>query len=133
MLIPRSQPRILLIEESVAIAAPIKALLEQNDFRVDLASDCTEVMETVDQSYAIIIVDLKLSSDSGFTFVQWLHTTRGHLLARVIVISGDEHGSVAKRLAEIGICDLLPKPVDAEEILRTIWECLEKAPTYSLH
>lgn len=132
-MVPRPQPRILLIEESEAIAAPIKALLEQNDFRVDLAADATEVMERVDQSYAIIIIDLKLSADSGFTFMQWLHTTRGHLLPRVIVISADESEPLVRRLTEIGICDLVPKPVHAEAILRAIWECLEKAPTYSIH
>jgi len=133
MMIPRSQPRILLIEESIAIATPIKALLEQNDFRVDLAGDCTEVMEVVDQSYAMIVVDLKLSSATGFTFMEWLQSTRAHLLPRVIVISGDEHSAIRKRLDDIGICDMVPKPVDAEVILRAIWECLEKAPTYSVH
>jgi DNA-binding response OmpR family regulator len=133
VLIPRSQPRILLIEESEAIAAPIKALLEQNDFRVDHAADAGEVMERIDQPYAIIIIDLKLHAASGFTFMQWLHSTRNHLLARVIVISGDGNEALVKRLEEIGICDLVPKPVHAETILRAIWECLEKAPTYSLH
>jgi DNA-binding response OmpR family regulator len=133
VLIPRAQPRILLIEESAAIAAPIQALLEQNDFRVDLAADAGEVMDRVDQSYAIIIIDLKLHGASGFTFMQWLHSTRSHLLPRVIVISGEENASLVQRLSEIGICDLVPKPVHAETILRAIWECLEKAPTYSLH
>jgi DNA-binding response OmpR family regulator len=132
-MVPRAQPRILLIEESAAIAAPIRALLEQNDFRVDVAADVSEVMERVDQSYAIIIIDLKLSTASGFTFMQWLHTTRNHLLPRVIVISGDENEPLVQRLTDIGICDLVPKPVHAETILRAIWECLEKAPTYSLH
>ena len=90
-------------------------------------------MERVDQPYAIIIVDLKLRTADGFTFMQWLHTTRSHLLARVIVISGDESEALVQRLNEIGICDVVPKPVHAETILRTIWECLEKAPTYGLH
>jgi DNA-binding response OmpR family regulator len=132
MFVPRVPPRILLIEESEAIAAPIKALLEQNDFRVDLVPDVSEAMGHIDQQYAIVIVDLKLRNDAGFTFMQWLHSTRGHLLPRVIVISGDDSDPLVQRLAEIGICDLVPKPVHAETILRAIWECLEKAPTYSV-
>lgn len=132
-MIPRVQPRILFVEESPAIAAPIKALLEQNRFSVDLAADPSEVMERVDQSYAILIIDIKLRSESGFTFMQWLQTTRSHLMPRVIVISGDENAALVERLTEIGVCDLVPKPVHAETILRAIWDCLEKAPTYGLH
>lgn len=132
MFVPRAAPRILLIEESAAIAAPIQALLEQNDFRVDLLADVAEAMGFIDQQYAIVIVDLKLRNAAGFTFMQWLFTTRGHLLPRVIVISADESAPLVARLGEIGICDLVPKPVHAEAILRAIWECLEKAPTYSV-
>lgn len=133
MLVPRVQPRILFIEESEAIAAPIKALLEQNDFRVDLVPDVSEAMGHIDEQYAIMIVDLKLRNAAGFTFMQWLHSTRGHLLSRVIVITADENAPLVQRLVEIGICDMVPKPVHAETILRAIWECLEKAPTHVVH
>jgi DNA-binding response OmpR family regulator len=133
MLIPRVQARILFIEESRNIAAPIQALLEQNGFEVDLAADPADVMDRIDQPYAIVLIDIKLASDASFTFMQWLQTTRAHLIARVIVISADAHEPLVQRLTEIGVCDLVPKPIEAETILRAIWECLEKAPTYGVH
>lgn len=132
MMIPRPQPRVLLMEPNGKIAAPICAILERNGFRVDVASDPSDAMQRVEQPFVVLIVDLKVGERDGFTLVEWLQTTRNHLMPRLIVISGGGEDELVQALKEIGVCDVVPKPVDAEKILRAVYDCLDKAPTYAL-
>lgn len=132
MMVPRPQPRILLVEAQESVAVPIRALLESNGFRVQIAGDPAEAMTMAEQPFAALIVDLRTDDQPSYTFIEWLKATRAHLLARLIVMSGDEHLPIVAKLEGLGVCGVVPKPVDAEAVLRAVYDCLEKTPTYAV-
>ena len=125
--------RLLLIEPSPTVAAPIRAYLEHHDFTVDVVHGVSEARDFDMKHYAVIIVDLRRSDRESLLFVQWLHQEHSFLLGRVVVMSADEAGALAQDLSGLGVCDIVPKPINANEILRAVRECLEKSPEFAVH
>lgn len=121
--------RLLLVEPSETTAVPIRALLEQNAFVVDRIDSTSEARTRDLSGYAAIIVDVKRDD---LEFVQWLHQTQSHLTGRVVVISADDHQALAEELEHLDVCDIVPKPINAQEILRAVFECLEMNPEFSV-
>ena len=124
--------RLLLIEPSPTTAAPIRAFLEQHDFMVDVVATTREARERAIKPYAVIIVDVRRDDREGLLFVQWLHQVHSELVGRVVVVSGDDGDALAADLAELDVCDIVPKPVNAQEILRAVLDCLEKSPAFAV-
>lgn len=122
--------RLLLIEPSETVAAPIRALLEQNDFTVEVVPTIAEARAGDLTRFALLVVDVRRADRDGLGFVQWLHREESHMVGRVVVISADD--GVEDELIALGVCDLVPKPVNAQEILRAVFECLEKNPVLSV-
>ena len=121
--------RLLLIEPSASIAAPIRGLLEQNRFLVDVVENIADARTRDLAGYAALIVDVRRDD---LQFVQWLHQNHSHLVGRVVVISADDHAMLVSELEHLGVCDVVPKPVNAEEILRAVFECLELSPDFAV-
>ena len=124
--------RLLLIEPTASTAAPIAAFLAEHDFLVDVVATTAEAREYDFTRYAVLIVDLKREERDGLVFVQWLHQVHSQLVGRVVVISADDADALAADLSELDVCDVVPKPINAQEILRAVLECLEKSPAYSV-
>ncbi len=124
--------RLLLIEPTASTAAPIAAFLAEHDFLVDVVATTAEARDYDFARYAVLIVDLKREEREGLLFVQWLHQVHSQLVGRVVVISADDADALAADLSELDVCDVVPKPINAQEILRAVLECLEKSPAYSV-
>lgn len=122
--------RLLLIEPSQSTAAPIRALLEHNAFVVDHVATTAEARAGVLSHYAVLVVDVQ---GDDLLFVQWLGQNHSHLIGRVVVISAGAHEPLVEELARLGVCDIVPKPVNAEEIVRAVFECLELSPEFAVH
>ena len=125
---PSAPVRLLLIEPAPAVAAPIRGLLEQNGVEVEVVSSAAEAREQDLSSFALMVVDVHLQEREGLLFVQWLQRSQAHLVGRVVVITADDHGELSRELSALDVCDIVPKPIDADEILRAVFECLEKNP-----
>lgn len=124
--------RLLLIEPSATTAAPIRAFLEQHDFLVDVINTTSGAREHDLTPYAVIIVDVAHDDRDSLVFVQWLHQVHSHLVGRVVVVSADDADLLGGDLSELGVCDIVPKPVNAQEILRAVLDCLEKSPKFAV-
>jgi DNA-binding response OmpR family regulator len=122
---------LLLIEPSESTATPIRALLEQNDFLVDVVHSVAEARDL--SKYALLVVDMRRGDHEGMQFVQRLHREESHLVGRIVVISADDGHLLEQELHALDVCDVVPKPVNAEEILRAVFECLEKNPAGAVH
>jgi DNA-binding response OmpR family regulator len=124
--------RLLLIEPSATTAAPIRALLEHNQYQVEVVSTIAEARARDLTRFAVLIVDVRREDRDGLVFVQWLHQVHSHLAGRVVVISADDSKALEQDLTALGVCDVVPKPVNAEEILRAVMECLGKNPALAV-
>ena len=120
--------RLLLVESNETAAAPVRALLQQQGFEVDLSPSTSHARSLDLSAYALLIVDIHRSDPEGLAFVQWLYGVHSQLTGRVVVISADESEALARELTSMDVCDVVPKPVDAEEILQAVFDCLEIRP-----
>ena len=124
--------RLLLIEPSATVAIPIQALLEQNQFTVDVIETIAEARACDLTRYALLVIDVHRDNREALDFVQWLHRKESHLLGRVVVMSAGDADALTRELDALGVCDVVPKPINAEEIVRAVFECLEKNPIQSV-
>jgi two-component system, NtrC family, response regulator PilR len=120
--------RILLIEANPDVSRTVTAVLEQHHLEVTLAEDARTAVGLLDsKEFDLLIVDVKLDTGrDGLQFLQRLQESALHLLPRTIVISAEPADSVMRELHAIGICDVVPKPVHADEILAAVEECLDR-------
>jgi len=51
----------------------------------------------------------------------------------VVVMSAHEGEPLTRELERLGVCDIVPKPINAQEILRAVFECLEPSPDFAVH
>ena len=124
--------RVLVVEPAESIAKPLCALLEQHDFTVDLVADSAQATALDLTVYAALVVDLKLDDATALTLLERLHREQSHLVGRVVVMTSAVAEEVVTALEAIGVCDVVPKPLNAEDIVRAVLDCLEHSPSFSV-
>lgn len=124
-------PRVLLVEDDTQVFTVIAAVLEQYHIQVDRAeSDLSAIGQVVGETYAAIIVDVKLIHGIGLKVLKHLHDFLPNLLPKLIVVTPDGSEGVRAELQAIGICDVIPRPVDPQVILKIVQHCLDvSSPT----
>lgn len=120
--------RILFVSDHPEVAVAVGAALQTQDFDVHRAANKPEAAARLESGdYDVFIIDVNLAdAEGGLAFLGHLKTSAEHLLPRVVVISTDAHERISRELLAIGICDIVPKPVRAEDILAAVEECLDK-------
>ena len=124
--------RILVVEAAESIAKPLCALLEQHEFTVDLAANAAAASTLDLAKYAALVVDLKLEDRHALELLERLHREKSHLVGRVVVMTSAVAEEIVAALEAIGVCDVVPKPLNAEEIVRAVLDCLEHSPSFSV-
>ena len=121
--------RVLFVSDHPEVATAVGAALRSQDFDVQRAANKREAAARLESSdYDVFIIDVNLAdAEGGLAFLRHLHASAGHLLPRVVVISTDAPERISGELQAIGVCDIVPKPVRAEEILAAVEECLDKS------
>jgi two-component system OmpR family response regulator len=108
--------RVLVVEDEVAVAASVKARLEQSGFVVDVAHDGEDAWFVGDtEDFSAVILDLGLPTVDGLTVLKrWRREGRS---MPVIVLTA--RGSWKERVEGIdaGADDYLPKPFQLEELM----------------
>jgi len=112
-------PSILVVDDDVDILEILALLLEVQGFRVVTARNGDEAVKRLAQegSISLILLDLMMPGIDGEQFLLWLRRNV-HPRIPVVVLSG--HGHAQDRAAELGANGCLAKPVDLEELVRTI-------------
>lgn len=115
---PLSNPRILLIEDNVAVAETLQKFIERSGMRTAWAQTGAEAIE-LKQSFApdIVLVDLELPDTNGVELIGWLASQRD---CGIIVVSG--RGEEAERIVglELGADDYIAKPPQLREMVARI-------------
>ncbi len=125
--------RVLLSEPNATVATAVRVVLEQNHFAVDVTHEANDIYSLDLTRYAALVIDVHREPRHGLDVVKWIHREHSDLMPRVIVITGDDPNAIREALHVSGICDLVIKPVNANEIVRAVQECLEKSPEFAVH
>jgi CheY-like chemotaxis protein len=115
---------VLLIDDNEATRTLIVALLRR-DFRVDSATDGMEAIEKLrTNQYASILLDLRMPQQDGFGVLEFLQNNSPDRLRTVLVVTAVLTKSEIERAKAFGVCGIITKPFDVDELLGAVKECV---------
>ncbi|MBV8727238.1 MAG: response regulator transcription factor [Candidatus Eremiobacteraeota bacterium] len=124
--------RLLLIEDNVAIAGAVRAMLERRKFAVDVALDGESGLDhLLRQPYSLAIVDVVLPKRDGFTVVE--EARRQGVQTPVLMLTARDAVEDRVHGLEGGADDYLIKPFREEELVARLNALLRRSdkPTQS--
>ncbi len=120
----RDKPRVLLVEDSLSLAAVYKEYLANENIELHHAETGEQAKRLVlDMSPQVVLLDLKLPDIPGESVLAWINAE--DFPSEVVVITA--HGSVdmAVDMMQLGAKDFLQKPFDASRLRTTLKNVLE--------
>lgn len=122
-----SPPRILVVDDEPDIRGLIQDILEDEGYRVEVASSAAEARELKRRDRPdLVLLDIWMPEVDGVTLLkQWAEA--GELDAPVVMMSG--HGTVetAVEATRHGARDFVEKPLSTAKLLRTVLSALAEA------
>jgi two-component system KDP operon response regulator KdpE len=120
-----ARPRVLIVEDDLALRNAVGGILERSGYEVDVAGDGAAGSRALGAgAYDVVLLDIGLPFVDGWRVLEDLEPGR---LPSVIVISarGEERDKV--RALDLGADDYLAKPFGADELLARIRAVLRRA------
>lgn len=110
---------VLVIEDDPSVRTLVKAVLEKNEYSVDIADTAESGEEhAVENSYDIIILDLGLPDGDGFDLAKDVRDQE--ITTPILVLSAEQETDVKIKCLRAGVDDYLTKPFNTEELLARI-------------
>lgn len=113
--------RILLVEDDETIFIPFQFILESEEYQVDTATTGRQAIEKLGENeYRVVILDMKLPDMRGIDVAREIRNRTES--SSIIIVTGYPNLVEGIEALDIGIEEILLKPIDAEELLRTVEE-----------
>ena len=119
-----------IVDDDPAVRDSIHLLLEAHGFRVSEYESATDYLEKA-QSDCLLLVDLSMGGLSGLDLIDLLRS--GEIRTPVILLTDIAEPHLSSRIAAIGDCARLNKPVTADLLLKTIGTSIRATPCASRH
>ncbi|WP_425406961.1 ActR/PrrA/RegA family redox response regulator transcription factor [Hwanghaeella sp.] len=116
---------LLIVDDDRPLRTRLVRAMEQHGFQVRDAEGVEEAMSMIaDQPPAYALVDLRLEDGNGMSVVESLAEARPD--ARIVMLTG--YGNIANAVTAIkaGAVDYLPKPADADQIVKALLNTAEE-------
>ena len=118
-------PRILLVDDEVAIQRSVGPLLRSRGYQVDVAATGAQALELfADRTPALIVLDLGLPDVEG---TEVCRRIREHSDVPIIVLSARDAEADKVNALDLGADDYVTKPFGPEELLARIRVALRRA------
>jgi len=118
---------LLLLDDDAPLRTRLGRALESRGFEPVLVGSVAEAIEAVKvKAPAYAVLDLRLEDGNGLQVVETIQKARPD--ARVVMLTG--YGNIATAVAAVkaGAVDYLPKPADADDVLRALLARKDEAP-----
>jgi len=118
---------LLLLDDDAPLRTRLGRALESRGFEPVLVGSVAEAIEAVKaKAPAFAVLDLRLDDGNGLQVVETIQKARPD--ARVVMLTG--YGNIATAVAAVkaGAVDYLPKPADADDVLRALLARKDEAP-----
>ena len=123
---PKSKASILVVEDNTSNQVLIKAILEMDDYRSDLAVDGEKAIEMVaEKEYDLILMDIQLPGIDGVDAMKKIREVSGAHLPIIVTTAFAMKGDVEKYLGA-GFDDYISKPIDIVLLRQKIIDILDK-------
>lgn len=123
------QLRFLVVDDTEDIREVMSRMVQRQGHVAEEASDGVEAVEALQRSrYDVMLLDLSMPRMTGEEVVRWLqeHPEHAHGV-RVVVVSAWA-GDKRPVLQELGIVDVMPKPLRRQQLEDLIAETLHSSP-----
>jgi two-component system chemotaxis response regulator CheY len=120
--------RILVVDDSSAMRAFVRAALEEADIAGDVieASSGFEALRILPrEAFTLAIVDINMPDVNGLELIRFMRGSEAHLTTPLIVISSEASPRDRERGLALGANAYLAKPFTADQLLGTVRELLE--------
>ena len=109
--------RVLIVDDELNNLVMMQTLLQAWGHQVTLASSGEECLRrAVQDSPDIILLDVQMGRMDGYATANALHGDDATRAIPVVMVTGRSHKEERLRALKAGAVDLLPKPVDADEL-----------------
>ena len=117
---------IIVVDDDAGIRELLKDYLEQHDFEVTTVADGKELEQTITEQTDLIVLDIMLPGDDGFTICNKLR-----VYSEIPIIMLTARGNEMDRIngLESGADDYLAKPFHPRELLARINAILKRSST----
>ena len=120
--------RALVVEDDNAIMTLVRRVLEREGFTAEGTHSGTEAIQLLKSvAYDLLILDLKLSKESGEEVMEFLVEAQPGTLRRVIVMTASPRQMSCEFLERV--CKILSKPFNIDELVLMARECVEQDPS----
>ena len=110
---------LLLLDDDAPLRTRLGRALETRGFEATLVASIAEALAAVKASPpAFAVLDMRLEDGNGLQVVEAIHSARPD--SRVIMLTGYGAISTAVAALKAGAVDYLPKPADADDVLRAL-------------
>ena len=130
MTTPEFKPKILLVEDEMNLARPLKFNLEQEGYKVQFTPSGKEALNYYKgDTFDLIILDLMIEEIDGFEVARQIR--QGN--SRIPILMLTAYSSAQDRIHgfEAGADDYIVKPFHLRELLLRVQRMLERATWYS--
>ena len=121
----RNKPAVLVVDDSPAVSTTLMWVLRENGYNCVAVGSRTEALRVcAGISPDLALIELNLPDGTG---VEVARDLRGCVPGcRMLLMSGDpDAGDCVQRAQAAGLdCELLPKPIPAEELLQRVKDAL---------
>lgn len=118
--------KICIIEDEIAIAQPLKQLLEQNGFAVDMAHTGTDGLRFLEtQQYDCVLLDIHLPEISGMEIIEMIR--KKEIVTPVILLTARSQIYDKIKGFEQGADDYVTKPFHMDELIARIRAVIKRS------
>lgn len=118
-----ARANILVVDDDEAQLKLFTSILEKNEYHVESAITGEEALElTGEYDFNLAIIDIKLPDKNGDEVVREFRSDGKEM--GVILITGYPSLQECINVLDLGIQEILLKPIDTEELLRVVEEAL---------
>lgn len=123
----RTQPRILVIDDEAPIRTLLKSMLERAGYQPAIATDGYDAMQQFgDQltQFDVMLIDMLMPRMDGVETVTQIR--QRFPSAKIILMSGYSPQALSNQLNQLGICGLLQKPFQMQQVLSALASALQR-------
>lgn len=113
--------RTLIVEDSSAMRAFVRAALEDEGFEVTEAESGFEALRVLPRErFDLVIVDVNMPDINGLELVSFMRRSEAHKAVPLLIISTEASARDRERGLELGADAYLSKPFGPDELRETI-------------
>ena len=109
------EKRILIVDDDKNVTIPFQKIFQNSGVSVEIASTGQQALEKTEKSdYDLLLIDINLSDIRGYDVIKTIREKNSDI--NICVITSDPHFSDAIDAIDLGIDEILLKPIEIDEI-----------------